>query len=77
MTVAQVYAPTEDSSSWIKDDFFQNLQKTVGSVARVYLMVVMGEDYCSSAVSTILGSLTHGSHTKGSTSTPRNGGAED
>ena len=43
MTVVQVYKPTEDSSSWIKDEFFQKLQKTVGSVAQVYLMVVMGD----------------------------------
>ena len=33
VTVVQVYAPTEDSSLGIKDEFFQELQKTVGSVA--------------------------------------------
>ena len=27
----QVYAPTEDSSPGIKDEFFQKLQETVGS----------------------------------------------
>ena len=34
------------------------------------------EDYCSSAESTISGSLTHGFHTRESTSTPRNAVAE-
>ena len=42
-TVVQVYAPTEDSSLAIKDDFFQKMQETVGSVARGDLMVVMGD----------------------------------
>ena len=101
----QVYPLTDDSSTRIKDEFFQKLQETVGSVARVDLMVMMGDmnarvgcdtsvlgevlggmekkctttmgdDYCSSAVSTISGSLTHGFHTRESTSTPRNAGAE-
>ena len=36
----------------------------------------MGDNYCSSAVSTISGSLTHGFHTRESTSTPRNAVAE-
>ena len=35
--VVQVYAPTEDSSPGIKDEFFQKLQVTVRSVARVYI----------------------------------------
>ena len=43
VTVVQVYAPTEDSSPGIKDEFFQKLQKTFGSMARVYLMAVMGD----------------------------------
>ena len=43
VTVVQVYAPTENSNLGIKDEFFQKLQKTVGSVARVDLMVVMGD----------------------------------
>ena len=38
-----MYAPTEDSSPGIKDEFFQKLQKTVGSVARVDLMIVTGD----------------------------------
>ena len=41
--VIQVYAPTDDSSPGINDEFFQKLQETVGSVARVDLMVVMGD----------------------------------
>ena len=32
VTVVQVYAPTEDSSVLVKDEFFQKLQETVGSV---------------------------------------------
>ena len=43
MTVVQVYAPTDDSSPRIKDEFFQKLQKTVRSMARVDLMVMMGD----------------------------------
>ena len=41
VTVVQVYAPTEDSSPGIKDEFFQKLQKTVGSMARL-----SGPDSC-------------------------------
>ena len=41
--VVQVYALTEDSNPGIKDQFFQKLQETVGSMARVDLMVVMGD----------------------------------
>ena len=33
VTVVQVHAPTEGSSLGIKDEFFQKLQKTVGSMA--------------------------------------------
>ena len=36
-------APTDDSSLGIKDEFFQKLQETVGSMAQVDLMVVMGD----------------------------------
>ena len=43
VTVVQVYAPTEDSSPGIKDEFFQKLQLTVRSMARVDLMVVLGD----------------------------------
>ena len=41
--VVQVYAPTDDSSLGIKDEFFQKLQETVGDMARRDLMVVMGD----------------------------------
>ena len=41
--VVQVYAPTDGSSPGIKDEFFQKLQETLGSVARGDLMVVMGD----------------------------------
>ena len=43
VTVVQVYAPTEDSSMMVKDEFFQKLQETVESVARSDLMIVMGD----------------------------------
>ena len=43
VTVVQVYAPTDDSSLGIKDEFFQKLQETVGDMARRDLMVVMGD----------------------------------
>ena len=43
VTVIQVYAATDDSSPGSKDEFFQKLQKTVRSMARVDLMVVMGD----------------------------------
>ena len=36
----------------------------------------MGDGYCSSAVSTISGPLTHGFYTRESTSTPRSAVAE-
>ena len=32
VTAVQVYALTEDSSVMVKDEFFQKLQETVGSV---------------------------------------------
>ena len=38
-----MYAPTHDSSLGIKKEFFQKLQETVGSMALVDLMVVMGD----------------------------------
>ena len=43
VTVVQVYAPTDDSSPGIKDEFFQKLQETVRDMARRDLMVVMGD----------------------------------
>ena len=50
VTVAKVYAWTEDSSLGIKYEFFQKLQKTVGSLARVDLMVVIARVSCDTSI---------------------------
>ena len=43
VSVVQVYAPTEDCSVSIKDEFFLRLQETVGKVACGDVLIVMGD----------------------------------
>jgi len=43
VTVVQVYAPTEDRTQSVKDEFYVKLQDTVGRVARGDLLIVMGD----------------------------------
>ena len=43
LTVVRVYAPTDDSNSETKVEFFARLQETVGCVAREDVLTVMGD----------------------------------
>ena len=41
--LVQVYAPTDDSKSEVKDKFYAELQKVVGEVGRRETLIVMGD----------------------------------
>ena len=43
VSLIQVYAPTEDRSQDVKDEFYAKLQDNVGGVARRDLLIVMGD----------------------------------
>ena len=43
MTVIQVYAPTEDSTDEVKEDFYEQLQQIMKEVHKQDKLIVMGD----------------------------------